>query len=98
MGNPLGVQETNYKVKKVKNLLFGKIWPPTDLLFLELSYCTRKKTTTYPDSDGNEKRKETRSHRWEHWEQLERRNMMYLRSDRRFKMGKAINNYLLQRT
>ena len=61
-------------------------------------YGTRKKTTTYRDTDGNEKRKETRSHRWEHWEQLERRNMMYLRSDRRFKMGKAINNYLLQRT
>ena len=39
MGNPLGVHETNYKVKKVKNLLFGKIWPPSDLLFLEWSYC-----------------------------------------------------------
>ena len=34
MGNPLGVYETNYKVKFVKNLLLGKIWPPSDLLFL----------------------------------------------------------------
>ena len=41
MGNPLGVYETNYKVKKVQNLSLGKIWPPSDLLFLEWSYCTK---------------------------------------------------------
>ena len=40
MGNPLGVYGTNYKVKKVKNLLLGKIWHPSELLFLEWSYCT----------------------------------------------------------
>ena len=40
MGNPLGVYETNYKVKKVVNLSLGKIWPPSDLLFLEWSYCS----------------------------------------------------------
>ena len=39
MGNPLGVYGTNYKVKYVKNLLLGKIWPPSDLLFLQWSYC-----------------------------------------------------------
>ena len=39
MGNPLGVYETNYKVKKVQNLSLGKIWPPSDLLFQEWSYC-----------------------------------------------------------
>ena len=61
-------------------------------------YGTRKKTTNYLDSDGKWQKKETRTHRWEHWEQLERRNMLYLRSHRRFKMGKAINNYLLLRT
>ena len=40
MGNPLGVYKTSYKVRQIKNLLFGKIWPPSDLLFLEWSYCT----------------------------------------------------------
>ena len=40
MGNPLGVYETNYKVKKVQNLSLGKIWPPSDLFFLEWSYCS----------------------------------------------------------
>ena len=44
MGNPLGVYETNYKVKKVQNLSLGKIWPPSDLLFLEWSHCTLKQT------------------------------------------------------
>ena len=32
MGNPFGVYETNYKVKQVKNLSFGEIWPPSDFL------------------------------------------------------------------
>ena len=42
MGNPLGVYETNCKVKYVKNLLLGKICPPSDLLFPEWSYCRRE--------------------------------------------------------
>ena len=46
MGNPLGVYETNYKLKKVKNLLLGKTWPPSDLLFLEWSYCTELDSKT----------------------------------------------------
>ena len=47
MGNPLGVYETNYKVKKVKKILLRKVWPLSDLLFLEwLSFVpswTKKK-------------------------------------------------------
>ena len=41
MGNPLGVYETNYNVKKVQNLSLGKVWPSSDLLFLEWSYCIK---------------------------------------------------------
>ena len=40
MRNHLGVYKTNYKVKKVINLLFGNIWPPSHMLFLEWSYCS----------------------------------------------------------
>ena len=40
MGNHLGVYKTNYKVKKVKNLLFGNICPPSHMLFLQWSYCS----------------------------------------------------------
>ena len=49
MGNLLEVYETKYKVKKVINLVLGKIWPPSDLLFLEWSYCSLVNTR----SDAN---------------------------------------------
>ena len=39
MGSPLGAYESNYEVKKFKPLLLRKIWLPSDLLFLEWSYC-----------------------------------------------------------
>ena len=52
MGNPLEVYGSNYKVKKVKNLSFGKIWPPSDWLFLEWSYCSYG-SLTYFKSDWN---------------------------------------------
>ena len=39
MGYPQGIYKPNHKVKKVKKILLGKIWPPSHLLFLEWSYC-----------------------------------------------------------
>ena len=49
MGNPPEVYETKYKVKKIINLVLGKIWPPLDLRFLEWSYCSLVNTR----SDAN---------------------------------------------
>ena len=47
---PLEVSETNYKVKKVKKLLLGKIWPPTELVFQDESELfTRKKSQKFQD-------------------------------------------------
>ena len=40
IGNSLRVYETNNKVKKVQSLSLAKIWPPSELLFLERSYCS----------------------------------------------------------
>ena len=55
MGNPLGVYETNCKVKYVKYLLLGKLWAPSDLLFLEWSYYKEMKENEFvwavPNSD-----------------------------------------------
>ena len=34
-----------------------------------------------------------KSHRWEHWHEPEPRNMLHLCTERRFKMGAALNNY-----
>ena len=36
----LGVSETKYEVKQVIKLIVWEIWPPSDLLSLEWSYCS----------------------------------------------------------
>ena len=59
------------------------------------SYGTRKSVR---DADGNAQRVPCMGHRWEHWEERARREKFTLRVDRRFKMGKAVNNYFLFRT
>ena len=40
----------------------------------------------------------TKSHRWEHWREADPARMLHMRNDRRFKMGKAVNNYLIANT
>ena len=46
MGNTQVVYETNYKANKVKNLLLGKVWHPSDLLSQDRSYCTSSVSKT----------------------------------------------------
>ena len=62
------------------------------------SYGTRKFIRTHTDSQGQEQEEHIRSHRWEHWEETTRRNKFHLRTDRRFKVGLALNNYFVTRT
>ena len=62
------------------------------------SYGTRKDSSTYLDSAGQEQKHHYRSHRWEHWEEARRRDKVTLRQDRKFKMGMALNNYFITRT
>ena len=51
--------------------------------------CTRKKVDRY----GQISMRVTKSHRWEHWHEQEPQNMLHLNTERRFKMGHALNNY-----
>ena len=62
------------------------------------TYGTRKATRTAVNAEGKTELQHIRGHRWEHWEEQARRDKLTLRVDRRFKLGKAINNYFVYRT
>ena len=52
-------------------------------------------TNTLKNKDmyGNITKIRVKVHRWEHWREQEKGNMLHLRNDRRYKMATAINNY-----
>ena len=62
------------------------------------TYGVRVDTITTVASNGEEVKTRTKSHRWGHWLEGPRREKITLAHDRRFKMGKALNNYFIQRT
>ena len=62
------------------------------------TYGVRKCTRQHRDRYGQIHQVVTKSHRWEHWREADPARMLHMRDDRRFKMGKALNNYLLMNT
>ena len=57
------------------------------------TYGIRTKTVKSVDRYGQITMRHVKSHRWEQWREDEPRNMLHLSTERRFKMGKALNNY-----
>ena len=57
------------------------------------TYGVRTATRFEEDELGNLHSYVTKSHRWEHWRNGNRGDMLELKDARRFKMGTAINNY-----
>ena len=62
------------------------------------TYGIRTATRRSRDVFGQEHHRRIKSHRWEHWEDLDPSRMLNLRNERRFKMGKAANNYFILKT
>ena len=62
------------------------------------TYGVRTSSRTFTDRYGNKHVYSVKYHRWEHWREEDRANMLHLRNDRRFKMGQAVNNYFILRT
>ena len=62
------------------------------------TYGVRKSTKVRFDRYGQQYTTVVKSHRWEHWREQDPAYMLHLRNDRRFKMGKAINNYFILNT
>ena len=48
--------------------------------------------------DGQTVITSTRRHRYEHWRETDKGNMLDLRDDRGFKMATALNNYFIHNT
>ena len=55
---------------------------------------TRKSKDRY----GQIQHRHIRKHRWDHWREKEKQNMLHLTNERRFKLGKAVNDYFMWRT
>ena len=62
------------------------------------TYGVRTNTIKKVDLYGNITMTKYKVHRWEHWREQEKGNMLHLRDDRRFKMAAAINNYFSHNT
>ena len=62
------------------------------------TYGVRKSTSISVDQYGQEHHRVTKSHRWEHWREIDPARMLHLRNDRRFKMGTAVQNYFVHNT
>ena len=62
------------------------------------TYGVRTATRRSTDMYGQEHHNRVKSHRWEHWVEAEPSNMLHLRDDRRFTMGRALNKYFVLRT
>ena len=62
------------------------------------TYGVRTSTRVSKDRYGKQQKYHVKYHRWEHWREEDRVTMLHLRNDRRFKMGKAVNNYFVLRT
>ena len=62
------------------------------------TYGMRVGSENVVDNDGRRRKVRTKSHRWEHWKEAAKRDKLHLREDRRFKLGKAVNNYFVYRT
>ena len=58
----------------------------------------RVMTLKHVDDNGQPQQKPIKRHRWEHWREADRSNMLHLTNERRFVLGRAINEFFINRT
>ena len=58
----------------------------------------RVATRKYVDEYGHTQLRHVKRHRWEYWRETEKTNMLHLTNERRFVLGRAINEYFMNRT
>ena len=61
-------------------------------------YGLRVANRKHTDEFGQVKEVHIKQHRWDHWRERVRSNMLHLSNDRRVVLGKAINEYFIHRT
>ena len=99
-----GPEPENYVNQKEKiNWINGKI----DGLNLEHGmghyvgvhkYGVRVRTKKWLDWYGRQQVQHIKQHRWEQWREVNKNNMMHLTNERRFVLGRAVNEYFMNRT
>ena len=99
-----GPQPENYTNQKEKiNWLNGQI----DRLNIQHGrehymgvhkYGIRVTTRKWKDHYGRQHEKHIKKHRWEHWRESDKKNMLHLNNERRFVLGRAVNEYFINRT
>ena len=77
----------NQEIKKLNEKL-GVRFPPCFH-----TYGVRTSTRKRVDRYGQVHLRSVKSQRWEHWRESEPQNMLHLSTERRFKMGEALNRY-----
>ena len=63
-----------------------------------LKHGVRKVTRKSVDIYGEVTNKEITTHKWEHWRKVDKSNMLHLRDDGRFVLGKTCQKYFIERT
>ena len=61
-------------------------------------YGIRVVTRKHIDEYGQEHHRHIKKHKWEQWRETVRTNMLHLTNERRFVLGKAVNEYFMHRT
>ena len=61
-------------------------------------YGTRVANLKSVDEHGQVQVRHVKKHRWEQWRERDRCNMLHLSNERRFVLGRAINEYFINRT
>ena len=99
-----GPEPVNYINQKEKiNWINGKI----DGLNIEngMQYAVgvhkhgmRVTTRKYVDENGHAQLRHVKRHRWEYWREPVKTNMLHLNNERRYVLGRAINEYFMNRT
>ena len=58
----------------------------------------RVATKKYVDQYGHTQQRQIKRHRWEYWREPVKTNMLHLINERRYVLGRAINEYFMNRT
>ena len=61
-------------------------------------YGIRVRTKKWQDCYGRQHERHIKQHRWEQWREVDKNNMLHLTNERRFVLGRAVNEYFINRT
>ena len=61
-------------------------------------YGIRVRTKKWQECYGRQHERHIKQHRWEQLREVDKNNMLHLTNERRFVLGRAVNEYFINRT